>query len=62
MGVRRTIGVAAAVAMGLALAACSSSSTKTYFETEGLRAPDQSCPVKPSRLGIAERLKKIDEG
>ena len=49
MGVRRTIGVAAAVAMGLALAACSSSSTKTYFETEGLRAPDQSCPVKPSR-------------
>lgn len=62
MSVRRGIGIAAAMTAGLALAACSSSSTKTYFETEGLRAPDQSCPVKPSRLGIAERLRKIDEG
>lgn len=47
----------------VALAACSGSSPNgTYFETEGLRAPDAACTIKPSRLGLAERLRRIDEG
>lgn len=56
----RQWAVLAMLAAALGLAACSGS--KTYFETEGLRAPDPSCPVKPSSLGEAERLRKIDEG
>ena len=43
-------------------AACGSSSKTTYFETAGIRAPDGACSVKPSRLGLAERLRRIDEG
>ena len=45
------------------LAACSGSSgNKTYFETEGLVAPEGACSIKPSRLGLAERLGRINEG
>jgi len=48
------------------LAACSSSKpTKThstYFTTEGLRAPEAACTVKPSRIGLAEKISNIDEG
>ena len=47
---------------GLLLAACSGSSEKTYFATEGLRAPEGSCSVKPSRVGLAEKIRDIDEG
>lgn len=57
---RNSLAIAAIAAI---LAACSGSSTKkTYFETEGLRAPEGSCSVKPSRLGMAERLGRISEG
>ena len=52
--------LAAAALTGL-LAACGSSD-KTYFETEGLRAPEGSCDVKPSRIGLAEKIRNIDEG
>jgi hypothetical protein len=50
------IAVAAAV-----LAACSGSAEKKYFETEGLRAPEGSCPVKPSRMGLADKISDINE-
>ena len=45
------------------LAACgSSSSKKTSFDTRGLRAPEGACEIRPSRLGIAEKIRNIDEG
>ena len=53
--------IAAATLSGL-LAACGSSSDKSYFETEGLRAPEGSCDVKPSRIGLAEKILNINEG
>lgn len=53
--------VLAATAVTGLLAACGSSD-KTYFETEGLRAPEGSCNVKPSRIGLAEKIRHIDEG
>jgi hypothetical protein len=43
------------------LAACGSSSS-TYFETEGLRAPEGACDVKPSRIGQASKIADIREG
>lgn len=51
-----TAGFAAAL-----LGACGSSD-KSYFETEGLRAPEGSCAVKPSRIGQASKISNIDEG
>lgn len=54
-------GVVALVCVGLLAAACSGT-PGTSFETEGLRAPEGSCSVKPSRLGQAERIRDIDEG
>ena len=45
----------------VALSACGSSG-KTYFETEGLRAPEGACPVKPSKIGLASKISNIDEG
>jgi hypothetical protein len=58
---RKFIAVAAVAAV---LAGCGSSTTtrKTSFDTHGLRAPEGSCPVKPSRLGLAEKIRDIDEG
>ena len=53
--------LAAAAAVAAILAACGSSG-RTYFETEGLRAPEGSCDVKPSRIGLAEKIGNIDEG
>ena len=53
--------LAAAAAVAAILAACGSSG-RTYFETEGLRAPEGSCEVKPSRIGLAEKIGNIDEG
>ena len=47
------------------LAACGSQKTTTkkgYFETKGLIAPEGSCQVKPSRIGLAEKIRNIDEG
>ena len=35
---------------------------KTSFDTQGLRAPEGSCEVKPSRIGLAEKIRNIDEG
>ena len=50
-------------AMAVLLASCGSSSTsRSYFQTEGLRAPEGSCDVKPSRIGLAEKIRNIDEG
>jgi hypothetical protein len=54
--------VLAAFAAAAVLAACGSSSEKKYFETEGLRAPEGSCEIKPSRIGLAEKIRNIDEG
>lgn len=55
----RRLLVAAAIA-GV-LAACSSSGHKGNFSTKGLRPPEGSCQVKPSRLGLAEKIRNIDE-
>ena len=50
------------VAAAAVLAACGSSKTqKGNFSTKGLRPPEASCRVKPSRLGLAEKIRDIDE-
>ena len=59
---RHLRNLAAALIATAALAACSGSSNRDYFDTEGLRAPENSCPVKPSRIGLAERIRDIREG
>jgi hypothetical protein len=53
--------VFSAAALAAMLSACGSSQ-KSYFSTEGLRAPEGSCEVKPSRIGLAEKIRDIDEG
>lgn len=55
---RNMLAVACVAAV---LAACGSSK-KSYFGTEGLIAPEGSCDVKPSRIGLAEKIRNIDEG
>ena len=50
----------AVTCIAAALAACGSSK-KSYFETEGLRAPEGSCDIKPSRVGLAEKIRNINE-
>jgi hypothetical protein len=45
----------------LGLAACGSSD-RVSFETEGLRAPSSACQVRPSAIGLAEKIRDIDEG
>lgn len=55
----------ALAALAAIVAGCGSSSTptrKTSFDTAGLRAPEGSCEIKPSRLGLAEKIRNIDEG
>lgn len=47
--------------LALVLVACSSSS-KTYFQTEGLRAPVTACLEEPTHLGQMSRMADIDEG
>jgi hypothetical protein len=51
-----------AVAVVSAILAGCGSSKKTSFDTQGLRAPEGSCEVKPSRIGLAEKIRNIDEG
>lgn len=60
----RVAGIVAILAVTGVLAGCSGSSSvnKTYFETKGLRAPEGACEVKPSRIGLAEKIRNIDEG
>ncbi len=50
----------ALAALAAFMAACSGN--RTSFETEGLVAPPAQCMVKPSELGLAERLRAINEG
>ena len=57
--VRNLVAVAV---MSAVLAGCGSSTRKTSFDTHGLRAPEGSCSVKPSRIGLAEKVRNIDEG
>jgi hypothetical protein len=60
---RSVARVSALAGLVAVLAACSGSHHgKTYFETEGLRAPSGSCEVKPSHIGVAEPVSDIDEG
>lgn len=51
------------VATAAVLAGCGSSKTGKggNFSTKGLRPPEASCKVKPSRLGLAEKIRDIDE-
>lgn len=49
----------AVAVLAVFLAACSS---RKSFETEGLVAPPAQCTVKPSEIGLAERLRAINEG
>ena len=53
---------AACLATALVLAACSDSTSKKYFETEGLRTPPAACSIDPRALGNAQSLADIDEG
>lgn len=57
---RKLVVVVAAAAV---LAACGSSKTQKgpYFSTKGVRPPEGSCQVKPSRLGLAEKIRNINE-
>lgn len=60
--IRNLFALACAAAV---VAACSSSSTttrKANFDTRGLIAPEGACSVKPSRVGLAEKIRNIDEG
>jgi hypothetical protein len=50
-----------AVAVAAALTACSSSKKSGNFTTKGLRPPEASCQVKPSRIGLAEKIRNINE-
>ena len=54
----------ALVVLSAVIAACGSekSTKKGYFETKGLIAPESSCKIKPSRIGLAEKIRNIDEG
>lgn len=55
--------IALAVVAAIAAGCGSSTSTrKTNFDTRGLRAPEGACEVKPSRIGLAEKIRNIDEG
>ncbi len=56
--------LAAVVLVSFVIAACGSekSAKKGYFETKGLIAPEGSCQIKPSRIGLAEKIRNIDEG
>ena len=58
---RNIVAVAIVAAV---LAACGSdhSAKKGYFETKGLIAPESACLIKPSRIGLAEKIRNIDEG
>ena len=61
-GVHSVRNILALLAATVLAAACSGSpETETYFETKGLRAPSGACNVTPSRLGLAERLGRINE-
>ena len=50
-----------AVAVAAVLTACSSSKKSGNFTTKGLRPPEGSCQVKPSRIGLAEKISNINE-
>jgi hypothetical protein len=55
--------IALAIVAAIAAGCGSSTSTrKTNFDTRGLRAPEGACEVKPSRIGLAEKIRNIDEG
>lgn len=56
---RNLVAVAVLAAV---VAGCGSSVKKSSFDTQGLRAPEGSCSVKPSRIGLAEKVRNIDEG
>jgi len=57
------VAVVAAILTG-----CGSSKTsktthkKASFSTQGLRAPEGLCEVKPSRIGVASKIRNINEG
>lgn len=56
--------ILAVVFVAAIVAACGSQKTtkKGYFDTRGLIAPEGSCQIKPSRIGLAEKIRNIDEG
>ncbi len=58
---RRFGMISASAALGVLIAACSSSSTKQYFVTEGLRAPAAACMSDPARLGRMSKMPDIRE-
>jgi hypothetical protein len=62
MPLLRKLVAAAAVAAVLSGCGASTTTKKTSFDTQGLRAPEGACAMKPSRLGLAEKIRNIDEG
>jgi hypothetical protein len=50
--------------VSIVIAACGSdrSAKNGYFETKGLIAPESACQIKPSRIGLAEKIRNINEG
>jgi hypothetical protein len=59
---RRLKSFVACLATALVLAACSDSTSKKYFETDGLRTPSAACSIDPRSLGKVQALADIDEG
>lgn len=59
---RNFLAVAFVSAVVAACGSHKSTTKKGYFETKGLIAPEGSCEIKPSRIGLAEKIRNIDEG
>jgi hypothetical protein len=57
-----SLAAVAAIAAGCGSTTTTTTSRKASFDTHGLRAPEGSCEIKPSRLGLAEKIRNIDEG
>ena len=62
MRMRLVFNVVAMATAAALLAACSNSSRRSSFETEGLLAPGGMCAARPSLFGAAEPMSTIDEG
>lgn len=54
--------VLSTAAVAVLLASCGSSSSRSDRRPKGFGAPEGSCDVKPSRIGLAEKIRNIDEG
>ncbi|MBI2717536.1 MAG: extensin family protein [Rhizobiales bacterium] len=61
MAISSGFRLAAIFGIGAVLSACSLGGGRS-FDTQGLMAPPAQCSIKPSDVGVAERMSAIDEG